>query len=494
MEIKKIEFIFYLGGNISMNKGFNKVLLVTPSFRGEQYTAVLTAGIGYISESFTHAGIHHRVYDANLDDNIKHLIKHIHTHKPDLVGMSIMSVRYQKDYDLIKDIKKNFPDIKILVGGPHASTFRETMMEDNPYIDYGIILEGEESIIELCKGKELNEIKGLMYREDGKVVYTGDRAFIKDLDSIPFPRYAKYDLKKYPDLTIPLVSSRGCPYGCTFCPVKTTIGRVFRVRSPKNVVDEIEYWCNRGINNFGFVDDNFTFYKDRAHQICDEIKNRGITATFNLGNGIRADKVDYELLKKMRDVGFREIAIGVESANNHILKLVRKGETLEDIDKAVKIACDLGFEVGLFFILGSPGETRKDVINSFRFAMKYPVDYAYFYNIIPFPNSEMYQYLKENNLLLTSYDIYLNESSHWNGKPAFITHELDLKERLKLYEMGKKVTKKIQVKRITLRLRKLGPLAPIAARIISIDFIQRRVMTNILTKKIIIKIKKALWR
>jgi anaerobic magnesium-protoporphyrin IX monomethyl ester cyclase len=476
-----------------IRKGFRKILLITPSFRGEQYTAVLTAGMGYISESLSQAGIKHILYDANLDNNIRHIKKHILEYKPDLIGMGIMSVRYQQDYDLIKDIKESLPDLKILVGGPHASTFREKMMEDNPSIDYAVILEGEGTIVELCQGKVVGEIKGLMYRKDGKVVYNGDREFVRELDSIPFPRYAKYDLKKYPDLTIPIVSSRGCPYGCTFCPVKMTIGRVFRVRSPKHVVDEIEYWNKKGITDFGFVDDNFTFFKDRVVAICDEIQRRGIKARYNLGNGIRADKVDYDLLKKMKETGFREIAIGVESANDHVLQSIKKGERLEDIDKAVKLACELGFEVGLFFIIGSPGETKKDVLNSFTFAMKYPVDYAYFYNIIPFPNSELYKYLEENDLLSAHYSVYLNESSHWNGKPAFRTKELSLKDKQELYTMGRKVSKRIQIRRIKLRLRKLGPLAGIGAHIISIDFVQRRLMTSRFTKRIILNVKRMFW-
>jgi radical SAM superfamily enzyme YgiQ (UPF0313 family) len=468
---------------------------MTPSFRGEQYTAVLTAGIGYISEYLKLNNIEHKVYDANLDGNIKHIKRFIQEYKPDIIGIGVMSIRYKKDYNLIRDLKTSFPKIKILIGGPHASTFRELMMNDNKHIDYAIILEGEETLVELCDGKELSEIKGLMFRaDDSSIRYNGDRPFITDLDKIPFPRYEKYDLKKYPDLTIPIVSSRGCPYACTFCPVKTTIGRMFRVRSPESVVDEIEYWCNKDIKNFSFVDDNFTLYKDRVHKICDEIQKRGIKATFNLGNGIRADKVDYDLLKKMKETGFREIAIGVESANDPILKSIKKGETLSEIEKAVKMACDLDFEVGLFFIIGSPGETKEDVMNSFKFALKYPVDYAYFYNVIPFPNSELYAYLKDNNLLIEPYSVYLNESSHWNGRPAFITKELGLKDRIKLYNMGKNVTKKIQRRRIAWRLKRLGPLAPLAARAISIDFVQRKLMTNIATKRMIIKIKKTFWR
>jgi len=477
-----------------MNQRFNRLLLITPFFSGERYTAVLTAGMGYIAETLKKEKIPYKVIDSNLNPDFKSIKNFVAKYRPDLIAIGMMSINYHKDYSFIRKLKKSFPSVKILMGGPHASTFRERVFDEIKQIDYIITLEAEETIVELCRGKPLNQIKGLMYREEGQLKYNGDREFIKDLDTIPFPTYTGYNLKKYPDLTIHIVSSRGCPYACTYCPVKTTIGRVFRVRSAKNVVDELEYWYKRGIRNFGFVDDNFTLYRDRVLEICDEIQKRKIKANFDLGNGIRADKVDYELLKRLKEVGFTEIAIGVESANDKILKSIKKGENLEAIEKAIKNACNVGFEVGLFFILGSLGETKKEVMNSFKLALKYPVDYAYFYNIIPFPNTELFAYLEENKLFLEPYYEYLNRSSHWNERPAFVTPELGLKDRIQLYRMGRKVTKKIQVRRVRKRLRKLGPLAGLAAYVISIDSVQRYLMTNKVTKKMILRIKRLFWK
>jgi anaerobic magnesium-protoporphyrin IX monomethyl ester cyclase len=476
-----------------MNVRFSKLLLITPFFGSERYTAVLTAGMGYIAEALKNADIKYEVIDPNIN-SVTEIIAFVKEYQPDLIAIGIMSINYHKNYSMVNDLKKNFPEINIIIGGPHSSTFREKVFTENALIDYSVVLEGEETIVELCQGKPLNEIKGLMYRENGQFIYNGDRKFIENLDLIPFPTYTGYNLDQYPDPTIHIVTSRGCPYGCKYCPVKIAIGRVFRVRSAKNVVDELEYWYKRGVKNFGVVDDNFTLQRERVMEICDEIEKRGIKARFDLGNGIRADKADYELLKRLKEVGFVEIAFGVESANDRILKIVNKGESLESIEKAIKIACELGFEVGLFFVLGYPGETREETLNSFRFAEKYPVDYAYFYNIVPFPNTELYQYLEENKLLLSPYEHYLNSSSHWNDQPAFVSPELSLKDRVELYHMGRKITKRIQMRRIKKRLKKLGPLAGIAAYTMSIDFVQKRVMTNRMTKKVILKIKNKLWK
>lgn len=121
-------------------------------------------------------------------------------------------------------------------------------MDENKVIDYGIVLEGKQTIVELCCGQfSISDIKGLIFRENGKVPYTGDRKFIEDIDALPFPEYKKFDLTRYPSFTIPITSSRGCRYSYTYCPVRVIIGRQMRVRTAANVVDEMEYWHRQGI-------------------------------------------------------------------------------------------------------------------------------------------------------------------------------------------------------------------------------------------------------
>ena len=162
-----------------------------------------------------------------------------------------------------------------------------------------------------------------------------------------------------------MASSRGCPYKCIFCSVKAVAGGKLRVRSPENVIDEIEYWYQKGYRKFNFVDDNFTFYRDRVYKICDEIQRRGLkNLKFTCAGGIRADTVDHKLLARMKEVGFYYNAFGVEGGNDKVLKSIKKGEKMEQIRSAIKDACDLGYEVMLFFLVGSPGETWKDIEDS----------------------------------------------------------------------------------------------------------------------------------
>jgi radical SAM superfamily enzyme YgiQ (UPF0313 family) len=178
-------------------------------------------------------------------------------------------------------------------------------------------------------------------------------------------------------------------------------------------------------------------------EICDEIEKRKLkNLKIACGNGVRADKVNREILKRMREVGFYCIGFGVEASNNRILQNLKKGETIEQIERAISDACDLGYQVKLFFLLGSPGETEKDVWDSVRLALRYPIYYAYFNNLIPYPNTELYDWALENNYLLTNWDVYLNETAHKTSKgytlPLFETPELSLQRRKRLWRRANK--------------------------------------------------------
>lgn len=423
---------------------YNRVLLIKPAYRHSHYEyAGLPAGLGYISEALDKAGIEQEIVDMSVGLGDRHLKGRVRSFEPDLIGITMMSFRYKDHYALLGRLKAEFKGIDIVAGGPHASTFRAKVLEDCAAIDYALTLEGEGAVLELCEGKkELKDIKGLLYRQGDNILYTQDREFQQDLDSVGFPRYRFFQQDKYPKF-VSLVTSRGCPHSCIFCPVQLTIGRRLRVRSPESIVDEIEYWYNRGMRIFNIVDDNFTFYKERVLEICDGIKRKGFKGlTLSCRNGVRADTVDREMLEAMKAVGFNYLAFGVESGSEKILKVLKKGETLEDMEAAIKDACDLGFMVTLFFIIGLPGETEDDVYKSFALAKKYPVFDVRFYNLIPFPGTELYSWVQKNGYFNKDNQDYLNSSSHWINKPVFGTPELPITGRKRLYsELNRKIKK-----------------------------------------------------
>lgn len=423
---------------------YNRVLLIRPDYKGSHYEYVgLPAGLGFISEALDREGIRQEVVDMLLGYDYSYLKRRIQSFNPDLIGINLMSFRYKDHYGLLKKIKADFPHTAVIAGGPHISTFRERAMEECPEIDFGATLEGEETLTELCKGTLAPaEIRGLLYRESRSVLYSGDRQLQGELDKIGFPRYRFFEAGKYPQF-ISLATSRGCPHSCIFCPVQLTIGRKLRMRSQSSVADELEYWYSKGLRVFNIVDDNFTFHKQRVLGICDEIKHRGLKGlTLSCRNGVRADTVDKDMLQKMKEAGFNYLAFGIESGSDRILKLIKKGETLAQMHTAVREACSLGFMVTLFFIIGLPYETPDDVRKSFEFAKKYPVFDARFYNLIPFPGTELYAWIEKNGYFDEKRKDYLNTFSHWNNEPVFGTPELPVALRKKLHrELNSEIRK-----------------------------------------------------
>ena len=379
---------------------YKKVLLINPPYTGSRVRVVFCAGLGYIAESLEDAGICYDVFDMSLGYTYRELKSKIEEFKPELIGFSILTYKYSETYGLINRIKKDYPEVDILAGGAHVSLFREEALTECAGIDYGIVLEGEEAIVKLCKGENTQAIKGLLCRKENKIIYTGNRDFVENLDERSFPKYKKFELKRSINKEInalPIVSSRGCPYGCIYCPVKSAIGQVFRARSPKSILLEIEYWYEKGYKRFSFADDNFTLLKDRIYELCDLIEKSSLSGLkLSCDNGVRADSLDKDMLKRMKEVGFYRIAVGVEAGNNRILKNLNKSENIETITATIENACSLGYEVDLFFLVGAPGEKWEDLEDSVKIALDYPIGVAYFYNIIPFPNTPLFEWIKEN--------------------------------------------------------------------------------------------------
>lgn len=439
---------------------YQRILLVNPphsGFLGIGYEPNIS--LGYLSETLESCDIEHDIFDMALGYDESMLWQKIESYKPDLVGITMVTLDYLDTLKLITRLKQRF-NVDVVIGGAHMSCMRQELLEEYPEINYGVVLEGESALVELCSNQDLSTIKGLLYRHDSQVVFTGEREFCQDLDNLPFPKYRKFELQKYLKRSIGIVTSRGCPHQCIYCPVRLTIGNKIRLRSAENVVKEISYWYFRGYRAIDIWDDNFTISSKRVHQFCDLlIDSQMKDLILNLPNGVRADRVDRELLKKMKETGFRKIAFGVEGGNNQVLKQLKKGARIETIERAIKEACELGFDVILFFLIGSPGEGWRDIQDSFRLATKYPVAGVNFYNLIPFPKTELFEWVHENGYLLRKPEEYLSSTSQFANEPCFYTPELSLSERKNAFTYANKISKKVKGNWVKRKFRKWGPLA-----------------------------------
>jgi radical SAM superfamily enzyme YgiQ (UPF0313 family) len=435
--------------------------------------------LGYLAQTLEDNGVEYDVLDMSLGHDMDDLMKKIAGCHPDLVAISMMSYLHQRHYEIVRSIKNKFKHIPVVAGGPHISTLRTTALEECPQIDYGIVLEGEIALLELCQGMEPNKIGGLIHRKGGEIIFNGEREFIKNLEELPFPRFNKFPLEKYVTEEIGIVSSRGCPSNCIYCPVTASIGRMFRARKAQDVIGEIDYWYRRGYRQFSILDDNFTLIKKRTLEICELIIEAGYQdILLSCNNGIRADKVDKEVLTKMWQAGFRYIAFGVEGGNNKVLKSLKKGVTVERIEEAVREAIEIGFRVTMFFIVGSPGETFEDIEDSINLALKYPIFDARFYNLIPFPATELYRWVFERHYFVqdpTCYQ-YLNNASHWDLDPVFATPELDTAGRRNALLRVKNVRKQVRAKAMQREFQRFGFLSRLIAKVYVNDWVQDKLM------------------
>jgi len=216
---------------------------------------------------------------------------------------------------------------------------------------------------------------------------------ISDLDKIPFPARHLTPYKKYSSLLAKrnpittMITSRGCPYNCLFC-MRPHLGKKFRARSAKNVVDEIEECVNIGIKEFLIYDDTFTVERKRVMDICNEIMRRRLDIGWDIRT--RVDTVDYELLKKMKKAGCERIHYGVEKGNQEQLDILRKGITLKQVKNAFRLTKKVGIGTLAYFMIGGPKETRKTVMQSINFAKMIKPDYAHFSITTPFPATDLY--------------------------------------------------------------------------------------------------------
>ena len=431
---------------------YKKILFVIPPML-DHPPLYPWVGVGYLSSYLRQQGIENNIIDLNLGYSKKDLLKQIDLFRPDIVGISAMSCSYHLSYEIIDLIKEK--GLAVVVGGPHASTFKEDILRRSK-ADYVILNEGEYRLSDLMSGKNINDIDGIIYREDKRIITNPAVSFV-DIDKVPFPDYAEFELDKYIGGCIGISTSRGCPYSCIFCSVGTTGHKKLRMRSVETILEEIKFWYSKEKHRLEILDDNFTFDRDRVLKICQAVNEEKLKfLILNCPNGVRADRVDEEVLSAMRRAHFNTIAFGVESGNERILKNLKKGETLNKIEEAIAAACQAGFNVILFFLIGSPGETLKEMEDSFKLALKYPVQEVTFYNLIPYPQTELYDWVNSNNYFLADVHDYLKSTSSLLPKPVFQTPEFTRDQRVAVLKKAFRVRKKVRLRSLKKRISKMG--------------------------------------
>lgn len=332
--------------------------------------------------------------------------------KPDLIGITVPTPAFAQVLEICRIVKEEISkNIITVLGGPHSTALpKETTSEKN--IDICVVFEGEIAFTELInaldKKTSLNEVEGIFFKdENNKIIKTKEREPFKDLDKLPFPAREFFDTDLYfPPPTKKLtdkkagnmITSRGCPYQCTYCMASFMWQRKVRFRSIDNVMEEIEECIDRyNIREFNFHDELFTIDKKRTIEFCQEVKKRKLDIAWVCM--IRVDFTDEETLKEMKEAGCKKIMFGFESGSQMILDKMKKRVALEKAEEAVKLVKKMGIKTAGNFMFGNIGETEETIRQSIDLAKKLNTDTMAFFIASPYPGTEFYEIAKEKGYL-----------------------------------------------------------------------------------------------
>ncbi len=383
------------------------------------------------------------VFDQGLEGDHNVLYKKLDAFKPDLVAMTTFSYCYDYAENLIKNIKE-YTTTPLIVGGSHVSATKADILIRTP-ADFAMKGESEVSFVkfitELSGSKNYLKVGNLIWKDGtGNVIENKEEALIQDIDKIPFPSYESFHFERYnyfSTKTLPIITSRGCPYGCNFCSVKLSMGRSFRPRSPENVIEEMKYWINTyKIERFEINDDCFNLNIERAERICDLIIKEGLNIKYEMYNGIRADRVTERLLRKMKASGCVFVSYGCESGNQGVMNNMGKALRIEKVKETMELTNKVGIRSSVNFIIGHKGETYKTAMETIKFARTLPANFVNFYNIIPYPGTGLYKWASENASYMMPVDEYIGKIGSRDLMPVFETKEFPREDRIKALKKG----------------------------------------------------------
>ena len=368
-----------------------------------------------------------RLCDAPAWDwNVSDVLRDLRKFNPDAIVVNTSFTSVNNDLEVSSRIKGEF-DVPIVMVGPPTSQFAEKMLE---VVDVVARLEYDFTLAELAERMEdgdtnnISDVLGISFRQNGRIKHNPDRPFSssKDLDSLPFVSevyrrhlnvydyFLNYSL--YP--MVQIFTGRGCPYKCTFCSwPQSFMGRKYRVRSVENVLDELE-WIEENlpeVKEVFFEDDTFTISKRRVREFCRGYRDRGLDLSWSCN--ARVDTLDLETMKEMKKANCRFLIVGFESANDEILKNIKKGFTVEQAREFARNVKKAGLLLHADFIIGLPGENEETIERTRRFIKEIMPEQLQVSVASPFPGTEFYDWAKANGYLITDDpNEYLDEQGH----------------------------------------------------------------------------------
>jgi len=427
-----------------------RVLLINPRFQLPIDTRTTPhLGIAYLAAVSERRGDEVAVFDQDVEE--EKVTDFVRRFKPDLVGIGTNTPQVKQGWLCAREVKSVFPDVPIVQGGPHVSALPEESAA-RPEIDIVARGEGEDTWIDISnhleqwkhanpkfkardmldpQNKMLDSIMGITYQTpDGKIRHTHERPSVADLDALPFPAYQYFKMDRYSSLqpaidaidkgkSFSMMTSRGCPYRCTFCS-QSVMAEKWRARSPENVVEEWKHLVNDyGAQEIGILDDSANIDRKRLYHLSELLIKEGLhkKADWIMINGIRANLADEELLGKMHEAGCKRVAFGVETGDEDILESIDKRVTHDQIKQAFKNARKVGLETVGFFIIGLPGDNEVTMEKTIKFACELDPMVANFSMMTPYPGTKVWEQVHRNGgrMLVKDWQDYV----FFEGKARF---------------------------------------------------------------------------
>lgn len=414
-----------------------RILLIYPptsALRGESVGAVPPLGLAYLASVVEKQGHTVKILDALLEGydqrtlekgghsetvglSWREIERRLSNFQPDIVGVTSMFWYMNQSLHKVAELAKNYDkNVPVVVGGAHPSLFARNILADIN-IDFVVIGEGEITFAELAhnlkEGKGYYDVKGIAYRKNGNVILNPPRDTIRNLDDLPFPARHLLSLTGYCSKHVihghtrpktraytSMITSRGCPFQCTFCTVPLIWGRKWRARSPDMIVAEIQHLTDtHGIREVHFEDDNISLDATRMRRICELLLEKGVNVNWTTPNGIAARTLDERLVSLMARSGCYRLNIGVESADPAVLRQIRKPVDLRQVTNVIHWCRKYGIETCGFFMIGFPSDSVETIGKTLSFAVASELDYANFNILVPFPGTEIHAELVGRELI-----------------------------------------------------------------------------------------------
>ncbi len=423
-----------------------RIVLVHPP-SGTSSLKVPPLGLGYLAAVLKRSHFEVKIIDLNTE-NIS-LSTFLSLEKPEIIGISSIVTNARQALEIAQKSKKILPNCHVVLGGPYPSMMGDRLLTRHKEVDALFVGEAEFTFPELVKRlqnkKSLDAVEGLIFRKDSKIKINSPSNPIYPLDQIPYPAREELKMELYAENAGSIFTSRGCPQECIFCS-RPVFGRKWRGHSPDYVLKEIHHLRELyGISNLSVLDDNFTVDLERAEKILDGIIAKKWKLNIYFWNGMRVDHVTKNLLLKMKEAGCTAINYGVESVDPDVISFIRKGVSLEQVEKAIKLTRETGISANIFLMIGNPGDNVKVVDKIMAFVRKVHVDGVHLSMATPLLGTKFWSWVEKNGSWL---DYDREELLDWpiddvkEAYPVFETSDFTADERIEAYRKTRNFLKK----------------------------------------------------